>query len=148
MTKQGKKVTALSAAAVLAASAIVPVASAAPAAPAAEAATISHVVFTTESGQLASLPMDKYNAALSAGAITAKPTHVQLSDGKAYTMEQYNGALSASAGSVEEATKLLAEKAKPTTAEVTEGKVSNGNVVTDETPEEKVNETFFYNLAA
>ena len=145
MTKQGKKVTALSAAAVLAASAIVPVASAAPAA---EAATISHVVFTTESGQLASLPMDKYNAALSAGAITAKPTHVQLSDGKAYTMEQYNGALSASAGSVEEATKLLAEKAKPTTAEVTEGKVTNGNVVTDGIPEEKVNETFFYNLAA
>lgn len=135
MTKQGKKVTALSAAAVLAASAIVPVASAAPAA---EAATISHVVFTTESGQLASLPMDKYNAALSAGAITAKPTHVQLSDGKAYTMEQYNSALSASAGSVEAATNLLAEKAKPTTAQVTEGKVSNGNVVTDETPSTEV----------
>lgn len=145
MSKQGKKVTALSAAAVLAASAIVPVA--ATAAPA-QAQEIDYVIFTTDSGKLASLPMEDYDLALGAGIVAVEPTHVQLTDGSVYDMDDFNLALGAT-NNLEEAIALLIENGSKVTSEVKPGEINDGKVVIgDETPEEKVNETFFYNLAA
>ena len=132
-------------AAVFAASAIVPVASA----EAAQALDIEKVVFTQD-GNLVTLTYEDYLEALEAGVLKSELTHVQATDGKVYSYENYVEALEVSKNDPAAALGLLNKSGDEIkNPKLSEGQVDkDGNVVADETPEEKVNETFFYNLAA
>ena len=145
MTKPFKTLSTAALAAVFASSALVPVASAeAPA----EAIAVEKVIVEQE-GKLIEITMSEYvNLFLSGKEPTVK--FITLNDEKTYTVEQYADAFLANSLDNEKALEQLAEKATPTTPEnVLPGKVDENNqIVADETPEEKVNETFFYNLAA
>ena len=144
MKKPFKTLSSATLAAVFAASAIVPVASA-------EAATnkqIDEVVFSKDK-ELISLTAVEYNDAFEAGLLANDTiSHIKVGD-KYFTAEQFNDAFEAQSN-LEEAIKLLEEKATPAELkDVTQGTIKDGQLVgKDETPEEKVNETFFYNLAA
>lgn len=133
-------------AAVIASSALVPVA-----AQAAEATQpIEGVVVKTADGQFASLSFEKYQEALAVGILSAKDiTHVVGNDNKNYTMEKYQEALAITGNLTAAMEKLEEVNAEDKDSKVLEGEIKDGKVVVaDETPEEKVNETFFYNLAA
>ena len=134
-------------AAVIAASAVVPVA-----AQAAEAEqSIKDVALKTEDGKIAKLSLEVYKKALAGKAIkTEDVTHVIANNGKAYPMEAYKKALAGAKGDTNLALETLEKKeANDTTTSIFEGEIKNGKLVAkDGTSEEKVNETFFYNLAA
>lgn len=135
MSKLIKKVTTTSAAAVLAATAIVPVAASAQDNVA--DTEITHAIFTTDSGALASIEMALYEQALIAGAIDAsKVSHIQLGNGEVYPMELYEQALMTSS-SPAEAAQLLIDQVDPVEEKVSEGKISEGEVIIEgEQPEQ------------
>lgn len=149
MGKQLKKIAKYSMAAALASSALVPSAVALAADEKEVATDISFVVVKNEQG-LIKLDLEAYNAALAFDEI--KDTDVQYvvaDNGDIFTLDAYNAEL-AFADSPAEALKTLTENNAAKDIVVKDGKISEDGkaVAEDETPEEKVNETFFYNLAA
>ncbi|KFL42825.1 hypothetical protein CH76_10270 [Lysinibacillus sp. BF-4] len=145
MTKPFKTLSTAALAAVFASSALVPVASAeAPAA----AASVEKVV-VEQDGKLIEITQKEYIDLFLAGK-EPKVKFITLNDEKTYTVEQYTDAFLSNSLDNDKALEQLSEKATAVTPEnVLPGKVNeDGQIVADETPEEKVNETFFYNLAA
>lgn len=136
-------------AAVLASSALVPtmVAQAADT----QAVNVKEVVFEYQ-GKLLQLPLVEYLDAESLGELdgTQAVKYIKDNKGNAYNLIDYLDAYALNDNNVEAAFKELETEKKEVTLdqEVTDGKIVDGKVVGDETPEEKVNETFFYNLAA
>ena len=132
--------------AALAATSLTPVA----AAQVEETLTISDVVFVSVEGPLAKVDMSTYNFALGEKVVDAKNvTHILLNSGEAYPMSAYNFALGESAGNNQKAIDLLKANVDPITDEVLPGTIQeDGSVTVDEQPEDRLNETFFYNFAA
>lgn len=136
-------------AAVLASSALVPtmVAQAADT----SVVSVSEVVFEYQ-GQLLQLPLVEYLDAESLGDLdgTQSVKYIKDNKGNVYNLVDYLDAYALNNNSAEEAFKELQADKKEVTLEqeIADGKIVDGKVVADETPEEKVNETFFYNLAA
>lgn len=144
MAKPFKKLSATGLAAALVASSIVPAVSAET--PAAAPAVQDVVV--KQDGKLISISMDDYSTLLGAGK-TPEIAFITLNNGETFDIEQFGDALGATL-ELNKALTYLADEATPATPEnVLTGSVDEkGNIVADQTPEEKVNETFFYNLAA
>lgn len=148
MTKKFNKATKASLATLLATSAIVPVASANTEAVAND---IVSVVFEYEPGKFAKYSLDEYGFNLSIGAIkNTNISHVIDNGGNIYTLDDYGFSLGLANGDKTAAFESLKKENVAVDIKPTEGSIDeNGNVVgKDETPEENVNETFFYNLAA
>lgn len=147
MNKPFKTLSTAALAAVFASSALVPVASA-EVAPA-QAASLSKII-VEYNGQNVALTVSDYSDLLDAGKINpATVKYVELSTGDKYTLDAYSEALDA-LSNVEDTAEYLAEKGTPSEVkDVKDGTIKDGEIqVEDGTPEEKVNETFFYNLAA
>lgn len=149
MGKQLKKIAKYSMAAALATSALVPSAVAFAADEKAVAKDISYVVVKNEQG-LIKLNLSEYSSALAFDEI--KDTDIQYivaDNGDIFTLAAYAAEL-AFANSPEEALKSLTDQNAAQDVAVKDGSISEDGkaVAEDETPEEKVNETFFYNLAA
>lgn len=148
MGKQLKKIAKYSMAAALASSALVPsaVALAADEKPATE---VVNIVVKNEQG-LVKLNLMQYNTMLALGKM--KDTDIQYvvaDNGEVYSLKDYNTILALTGNSSSAFEKLKEENAGKPDLEIKEGSITeDGKAVTDETPEEKVNETFFYNLAA
>lgn len=145
MKKANKKVFATSMAAVLAASAIVPVASA----EAAESINVDQFVVLKD-GKNITLDKAIFEDALVEGIVsTDEVKYVKGTDSKVYDMALFNDFLVEADGNIDEAFKLLSKTSNSVDVPTVEGAIVDGELVAnDETPEEKVNETFFYNLAA
>lgn len=147
MAKKYNKMTKAGLAALLVTSAIVPVASA----NAQENVDkdIDQVVIKLADGTLAKIGLDQYGTYLSIGLIKdTNITHVIDKAGNIYTLPEYGAYLSVY-GNVEDAISGLENDNKAVEVTVVQGNINeNGNVVVDQTPEENLNETFFYNLAA
>ena len=142
----GKKIMKTSLAAVLAASAIVPVASA----EAAQQFTFDKVVVAKD-GKNLEISFDLFNELLGDVVSTADLRYVTDNAGNHYDLALFNEYLSEYDGDFDKTITALAEaKLAVTDVTVQEGVVNDkGELVgKGETPEEKVNETFFYNLAA
>ena len=145
MKKPFKVLTTSAMVAALAATSLIPVA----AAQAEETLTISDVVFVSVEGPLAKVDMSTYNFALGEKVVNPKDvTHILLSSGEAYPMSAYNFALGESEGNNQKAIELLKANVDPITDEVLPGEIQeDGTVTVGEQPEDRLNETFFYNVA-
>ncbi|CEA01895.1 hypothetical protein BN1050_01061 [Metalysinibacillus saudimassiliensis] len=149
MAKKIKKFGATTLAAVLASSALVP---AALAADPVQQQQVDEVVIVKD-GKNITVTLDKYEAALRAEIFTGSEVKYVVSGEKIYKLTDYETALRSSDNNTpEEAIALLSkndDKYAQKNLQTVEGEIKNGELVAkDETPEEKVNETFFYNLAA
>lgn len=147
MVKPYKVLSKASMAAVIAASAIVPAATASAADVQKE---VEYVVFEKD-GQLLKLTLDDYAVAYTLGKInkTEQVKYVQDTKGTVYLLDDYAVAYTLTNKDVDKAFDRLAKENKEVKVDnVADGKIVDGKVVGDETSEEKVNETFFYNLAA
>ena len=147
LTKPYKLYSKASMAAILATAAIVPAATAS-----AEAVQtdVAKVVFEQD-GKTLSLPVKEYNKAKALGTLdgTQEVKYVTDTKGNSYLASDYKKAFALNGKDKAEAlNKLAADNKQQDLPNITEGKIVDGKVVSDETPEEKVNETFFYNLAA
>lgn len=149
MGKQLKKIAKYSMATALATSALVPSAVAFAADEKVVATDITKVVVENEKGQLVELDLEQYSRAALMGAMKDTDIkYVVANNDEVYDLEQYSRALLMNAGNKEVALELIKEDAIKD-APILKGEISeDGKAVADETPEEKVNETFFYNLAA
>ena len=149
MGKQLKKIAKYSMTAVLATSALVPSAVAFAADEKPVAKDVTHIVVENESG-LVKLNLEDYGTALALGIMKDTDVKYVVADnGEIFSLEDYGTALALSDNAKEKALEVLAKDSLQQDVKVKEGTISeDGKAVTDETPEEKVNETFFYNLAA
>lgn len=141
-----KKVVKTSLAAVLVASAIVPAATA-------EAAQTQNVqdFVVSKDGKNLTVNTTLFNEAIVEGMIKGNDvTFIKSTNGKIYSKTNFDEALVEANGNVEAALVMLEKANLEVELTTVEGEFNtNGELVAkDETPEEKVNETFFYNLAA
>ncbi|WP_108307357.1 hypothetical protein [Metalysinibacillus jejuensis] len=151
MGKQLKKIAKYSMAAALATSALVPSAVALAADEKAVAKDITKVVVKNANDVLVELDIQNYGAALLFDTIVDTDIKYIVADnGDVYDLQDYGQALLFN-DTKEGALESLKDKAVDVnTLDIKEGTISEDGkaVPNDETPEEKVNETFFYNLAA
>lgn len=149
--KNVKKTAMTGLAAVLATSAVVPAAVASAENTATTA--LKEVVLQLTDGSKVQVDYDAYKAAKTAEiewAETAKVIGTVGSDKVTYDIKDFIEAKTAAEGDLAETLELLTKNKKPAELnDVKPAEVKDGElVIKDETPEEKVNETFFYNLAA
>jgi len=149
MSKPLKVLSTAALASVFAASALVPTAVVEAAEPqeTVAAKTIENVIFKTKDGQLAYISLDLYMKAHST-IITEGPTYIKGDNEVYYDLEDYMKAFSAGKD-LEKTLAILHSKDKGLAIDkVVEGKITDKEVVAkDEQPEDRLNETFFYNVA-
>ena len=143
MKKSVKKISTTGLAAAFVVSAIVPVAAAET-----PATAVQQVIVEVE-GKLVQITMSEYIELFMGGK---EPTvkYITLNNGETFSKEQYVEAFMGSDMDNDVALTVLADDEEPATpnAPVAEGSVKDGEIVIGDTPEENLNETFFYNLAA
>lgn len=149
--KNVKKTAITGLAALLATSAVVPAAVAS--ADNSAVTALKEVVLELTDGSKVQVDYEAYKAAKTAEiewAEKAKVIGTVGSDEATYAIKDFIEAKTAAEGDLAATLTLLAENKKPVEIkDVKKAEVKDGElVVKDETPEEKVNETFFYNLAA
>ena len=111
------------------------------------ATTIEDTIFTYDDKEFLSIPFDEYREAVSADVISPEGyKYIKADNGKYYSFEDYREAVSAF-DTLEEAFNVL----EPVNLDaVKEGMIdvdSKKVVAKDEQPEDRLNETFFYNVA-
>ena len=147
MTKN--KLVKASTAALFITSAIVPVASANVTA---ESATdILDVVIKLEDGTFVKFDIGEYGSLLAFERIkNTNVTHVIDNVGNVYDIGVYGSALAITSGDPEKALAGLLNEQQTEDITIVQGDVEEDGtvVVKDQTPEENLNETFFYNLVA
>ena len=150
MKKPLKVLSSAALATVFTASTLVPVAAAEAKVPV-EATQLEDITLKTEDGKLAYISYEEYAEALTAKIVSVKGiTHIGAADGSRYSYEDFSEALSA-AKNVEKALELLYKSgSQDNDAEIYEGFFDEDNKLqakVDEQPEDRLNETFFYNVA-
>ena len=153
MNKPFKVLSSVALASVMSVSALTPVAAAENTQ---EQINVQEFIFENHEGYTVKVSLDMYNAAFDLGAIDTKNNKfVKGTDNQYYSIDKYNAAFDI-AGTPEGAMKILAEKNQHE-IDVEEDKIYSAefnkdtkqfDAIIDDQPEDRLNETFFYNFAA
>ena len=149
MKKPIKVLSAASLAAVFSATAIVPVAAQA----AEQPVNLTEQVILEVEGKLVAVSLQDFKAAKTAKLDWAKNENIKsvvTSEGEVYKLEDFKAAKTAAKGDPVKTLEILQDEKLQQDTEYSEAEVSEEDgslIIADEQPEDRLNETFFYNVA-